>query len=152
MAGSMTACRQMWCWSSECYILQAAGSQLTVTMKEVLVKETSKPALTVTHFLLIVPHPLGAIFFFQITTLFLHLFALFRSIPYPNTQYFNFKSAGSFIILFCLVWQREEGRGRERERHRERYYMGENIRGLFSGMGSFLPPIMVSSLQLRLAK
>ena len=34
MGGNMAACRQMWCWSEECCILQAAVSQLIVILRE----------------------------------------------------------------------------------------------------------------------
>ena len=44
---SMTACRQMWCLLDQ----KAAGSQLTVTLRETCAKETSEPYPTVTHFL-----------------------------------------------------------------------------------------------------
>ena len=36
MAGSMAAYRQTWCWSWDCFILQAAGNQLRVTLCSIL--------------------------------------------------------------------------------------------------------------------
>ena len=71
MNGSMAACRQMWCWSWECYILRATGSGLThwgKLEKRDLKAWAHSDILHLTRpRLLIMPFPLEAIFF-QTTT------------------------------------------------------------------------------------
>ena len=68
MVGSMAARRQTWCWSRKWYILQATGSQLTVILsgtwrKDLKARPHSDTLPSTRPHLLIVPLPLGAVFF-----------------------------------------------------------------------------------------
>ena len=69
MEGSMAACRQRWCWSRECYILQTKRSRLTVnaegslSRRDLKARPQSDTLPPPGSCLLIVPFPLGASFF-----------------------------------------------------------------------------------------